>query len=79
MPSTNTELKKIMRANPELTRAQIASLTRCKNVSTVDRWLAPATKGGAPNPTHRHMPDVRLWALRVALGSMKVVEQRNDK
>jgi hypothetical protein len=79
MPTNNTELKKIMRANPDLTRAQVARLTRCKDVSTVDRWLSPATRGGKPNPTHRNMPDVRLFALRVALGSMKVVEQSNDK
>ena len=73
--NNNTELKKIMRDYPQLTRREIASLTRSKNVSTVDRWLAPATLKGEPNPTFRRMPDVKMFVLQMALSSIRVIEK----
>lgn len=66
-----------MRDHPHLTRDRIAKMTLSQSVSTVDRWLVPPTTAGLRNPTYRKMPSVKLYVLRVALGSISVVEQKS--
>lgn len=58
MKSNNTIFRELLKEHG-LTRQKAADLLLI-NVSTVDRYLTPATIKGKPNPTHRHMSDGRL-------------------
>lgn len=58
MPSNNTIFRQLLEENG-LTRQAAADMLKI-NVSTVDRYLTPATLKGKPNPTHRGVSDARL-------------------
>lgn len=51
MKSTNREFAYLMRQH-DLTRRQVADMLKL-NLSTIDRYMVPATIHGARNPTYR--------------------------
>lgn len=65
--NTNRELRKLMKSYPGLTRRDVAARTASRNVSTVDRWMAPPTVGLKRNPTFRRMPESKLMLLKLSL------------
>lgn len=70
-PNNNRWLAQIMKENPGMTRRWIAEQLHV-TTSTVDRWLAPKTKKGKPNPTYRNMPDMAAQLLQYRLDDADV-------
>lgn len=64
---TNDELRQLLDAHPGLTRRDVAARTASRNVSTVDRWMAPPKTGRKRNPTFRRMPESKLRLLKLSL------------
>lgn len=63
---TNNELR-ILIQRYGLSRREIAQRTASRNVSTVDRWMAPPRCGRSRNPTFRRMPESKLMLLKLSL------------
>jgi hypothetical protein len=63
---TNDELRQLIHRY-DLSRREIARRTASRNVSTVDRWMAPPRTGRTRNPTFRRMPESKLLLLKLSL------------
>jgi hypothetical protein len=64
--NTNDELRTLIQRYG-LSRREIAQRTASRNVSTVDRWMAPPRTGRCRNPTFRRMPESKLLLLKLSL------------
>lgn len=58
MKSNATQFRELLREH-NITRREAANMLQ-RDISTIDRWLTPATRNGKPNPTHRGMSDGQL-------------------
>ena len=69
--ANNETLREIMREH-SLSRSQASRLCMVRD-STLDRWLAPPTRDGKPNPQYRRMPGQRLALMEHALSRTRTV------
>ena len=68
---TNSQLR-ILINEFKLTRPQVRDATCSARTATVDRWLVPPKKKGAPNPTYRTMPESKLELLKFKISTLGV-------